>query len=90
MVAEEIASPVGIPSPVAVRLGIMAFAAAGRPAVFPAGAEPFPALLRGGADRGAVAGKGKAVRRDQSLRYRLVKELSVIQMENKPERVFRF
>ena len=41
VVAEEIAFPMGVPSPVAVRLGIMAFAAAGRTAFPLATADPF-------------------------------------------------
>ena len=45
VVAEEIAFPVGVPAPVAVRLGIAALAMAGGTALFLAAAEPLLALL---------------------------------------------
>ena len=51
VVAEEIAFPVGIPSPVAVRLGIMALAVAGVTPFLLAVAEALPALLCGQACR---------------------------------------
>ena len=57
VVTEKIAFPMGIPAPVAIRLRIMAFAAAGRTAFFLTIAGPFFSLLRGSPDRGAVTGK---------------------------------
>ncbi len=51
VVAKEIAFPVRVPSPVAVRLRIAAFAVTGETAFFPAVAEPFLSLLRGSPDR---------------------------------------
>lgn len=51
VVAEEIAFPVGVPAPVAVRLGIAALAMAGATALFLAAAEPLPTLLCGQACR---------------------------------------
>ena len=67
VVTEEIAFPMGVPSPVAVWLGIMAFAAAGRTAIFPAIANPFFPLLCGSTDRSAVSGKSQIVRVNKSF-----------------------
>ena len=47
VVTEEVAFPMGVPSPVAVRLRIMAFAVTGRTAVLPAIADSFFPLLGG-------------------------------------------
>ena len=41
VVTEKVAFPMGVPSPIAVRLRIMAFAVAGRTAVFLTIADPF-------------------------------------------------
>ena len=90
VVAEEIAFPMGVPSPVAVRLRIMAFAAAGRTAVFPAIADPFFSLLRSSTDRSAVTGKSQMVWIDQSLLNRTIQELLLIKPKNKGKRIFRF
>ena len=51
VVAEEIVFPVGVPTPVAVRLGIAALAMAGGTALFLAAAEPLLMLLCGQACR---------------------------------------
>ena len=59
VVAKEIAFPMRVPSPVAVRLRIMAFAVAGRAAVFLTIADPFFSLLRSSTDRSAVTGKSQ-------------------------------
>ncbi len=67
VVTEKVAFPMGVPSPVAVRLRIMAFAVTGRTAVFLAIADPFFPLLGGGADRSAVTGKSQMIRINQSL-----------------------
>ena len=61
VVTEEIAFPMGVPSPVAVWLRIMAFAVAGRTAFFLAIADPFFSLLCGSTDRSAVSGKSQIV-----------------------------
>ena len=90
VVAEEIAFPMRVPSPVAVRLRIMAFAAAGRTAFFLAITDPFFPLLRGSADRSAVTGKSQMVRIDQSFLNRTIQELLLIETENKGKRIFRF
>ena len=61
VVAEEIAFPVGVPSPVTVRLGVMALTVTGRTAFFLAIADTLFSLLCGSTDRGAVTGKGQMV-----------------------------
>ena len=90
MVAEEIAFPVGVPSPVAVWLGITAFAAAGRGSVLLTAAGTFFSLLCSNADRGTVTGKGQMGRLDQPCADGLVKELLFVETENKKKRVLRF
>ena len=90
VVTEEIAFPMGVPSPVAVWLRIMAFAAAGRTAVFLTIADPFFPLLRSSPDRSAVTGKRQMVWVDQSFLNRTIQELLMIEPENKGKRIFRF
>ena len=90
VVTEKIAFPMGVPSPVTVRLRMMAFAAAGRTAFFLAIADPFFPLLRGSPDRSAVTGKSQMVRIDQSFLNRTIQELLLIETENKGKRIFRF
>ena len=90
VVTEEIAFPMRVPSPVAVRLGIMASAAAGRTAFFLAIADPFFPLLCSSPDRSAVTGKSQMVRIDQSFPNRTIQELLLIETENKGKRIFRF
>ena len=90
VVAEEIAFPMRVPSPVAVRLRIMAFAAAGRTAFFLAITDPFFPLLRGSADRSAVTGKSQMVWVNQSFLNRTLQELLLIETENKGKRIFLF
>ena len=90
VVAEEIAFPMRVPSPVAVRLRIMALAAAGRTAFFLAITDPFISLLRGSADRSTVTGKSQMVWVNQSFLNRTIQELLLIETENKGKRIFLF
>ena len=90
VVTEEIAFPMGVPSPVAVRLRIMAFAVAGRTAVFLTIADPFFPLLRGSPDRSAVTGKSQMIRIDQPSVDGTIQELLFVETENKGKRIFRF
>ena len=90
VVTEKIAFPMRVPSPVAVWLRIMAFAAAGRAAVFLTIADPFFPLLRSSPDRGAVTGKSQMVWMDQSFLDRTIQELLLIKPKNKEKRIFRF
>ena len=90
VVTKEIAFPMGVPSPAAVWLRIMAFAAAGKTAVFPAIADPFFSLLRSSTDRSAITGKSQMVWIDQSLLNRTIQELLLIKAKNKEKRIFRF
>ena len=62
VVTEEVAFPMGVPSPVAVRLGILAFAVTGRTAFFLAIADSFFSLLCGSPDRSAVTSKIQMIR----------------------------
>ena len=62
MVTEKIAFPMGVPSPVAVWLGILAFAVTGRTAFFLAIADSFFSLLCGSPDRSAVTSKIQMIR----------------------------
>lgn len=68
VVAEEIAIPMGIPSPVAVRLRIKEFTVTG---------SFFP-LLCSSTDRGVVTGKGKIIRINETALYGFTGKLSVI------------
>ena len=90
MVAEEIAFPVGVPPPAAVRLGIMAFAVAGRISALLTTADPFFSLLCGGADRSTVTGKGQMCRINQSHVDGLIKKLLFVETESKKKWVIRF
>ncbi|MBC5676113.1 MULTISPECIES: hypothetical protein [Anaerostipes] len=65
---EEIVLPVGIPSPVAVRLGIMTLAAAGGTAVFPAFTGPLFPLLSGSTDWSTVTGSRNRSGKDPDTR----------------------
>ena len=85
VVTEEITFPMGVPSPVTIRLGIMTFTITGRAAIFLAIANPFFPLLGGGADRGPVTGKSQMVWIDQSLLNRKGQELLVIKPEDEKE-----
>ena len=90
VVTEEIAFPMRVPSPVAVRLRIMAFAAAGRTAVFLTIADPFFPLLRSSTDRGAVTGKSQMVWIDQSFLDRTIQELLMIKPKDEKKGILRF
>ena len=85
VVTEEITFPMGVPSPVAVRLRIMAFAAAGRTAFFLAIADPFFSLLCSSPDGSAVTGKSQMFRVNKSLRAGKGQELLVIKPEGEKE-----
>ena len=89
VVTEEIAFPVGIPSPVAVWLRIMAFTVTGRAAFLLTFADPFFPLLSGSADRGAVTGMGQMFRTDQSLLNGSVQELLVIKAKDEQKGIVR-
>ena len=90
VVTKKIAFPMGVPSPAAVWLRIMAFAAAGGTAVFLTIADAFFPLLRSSTDRSAVTGKSQMVWVDQSFLNRTLQELLLIETENKGKRIFLF
>ena len=90
VVAEEIAVPVGVPSPVTVWLGIAAFTVTGITATLPAVADSLFALLCSGAYRRSISGKSQMVRGDQALMNGKIQELLFIKTENESERIFRF
>ena len=90
VVAEEIAFPMGVPSPVAVRLRIMAFAAAGRTAFFPAIADPFFSLLCSSPDGSAVTGKSQMLGVNQSFLNRTIQELLMIKAKDEKKGILRF
>lgn len=82
VVAEEIAFPVGIPAPVTVRLGIMAFAVTGSTAIFLTFAGAFFTLLCGSAHGRAIAVKSQVLRIDQTFMDGAVWELLLIKTED--------
>ncbi len=86
VVPEEIAFPVGIPSPVAVGLGIVAFTVTGRTVLFLTVTDTFFPLLRGSTDGGAVTGKCQVARVDESPVDGLVQELLAVKPENERKR----
>lgn len=90
VVAEEIAFPVRVPTPAAVWLRIMAFAAAGRTTVFLTIADPFFSLLRSSTDRSAITGKSQMVRMDQTILNRTIQELLMIKPKDEKKGIFRF
>ena len=90
VVAEEIAFPMRVPSPVAVRLRIMAFAAAGRTAFFLAIADPFFSLLCSSPDGSAVTGKSQMAWIDQSFLNRTIQELLMIKPKDEKKGILRF
>ena len=90
MVTEKIAFPMRVPSPVAVWLRVMAFAAAGRTAVFLTITDSFFPLLRSSPDRGAVTGKSQMVWMDQSFLDRTIQELLLIKPKDEKKRILRF
>ena len=90
MVTEKITFPMRVPSPVTVRLRIMASTVAGRAAFILTIADPLFPLLCGSTDRSAISGKGQMVGIDQSLADRRIQELLFIETENKKKRIFRF
>lgn len=90
MVTEEIAFPVGVPSPVEVRLGIAAFTVTGRTALFFALADPFFPLLCGSTYWGTVTGKSQMFGKDQTIADGMVEEQMLIKTENEKKRMLRF
>ena len=90
VVTEEVVFPMGVPSPAAVWLRIMAFAVTGRTAFLLTIADPFFSLLRSSADRCAVTGKSQMLRIDQSIVDGTIQELLLIETENKGKWIFRF
>ena len=89
IVTKEVAFPMGIPSPVAVGLGIMAFTAAGRTALFPTVTEPFFPLLGGSPDGSAVTGKSQMARNDPAVVHGTIRELLLIKTENEEKWMLR-
>ena len=89
MVAEEIAFPVGVPSPVTVGLGIMTFAVTGRTAFLLTIADALFPLLCGSTDRGAVTGKSQVPGINQPPVDGLVQELLLIKPENEGKGILR-
>ncbi len=90
MVAEEITFPAGVPSPVTVGLGIMAFTVTRRTAFLLTMANALFPLLCGSTDRGAVTGKSQVPGINQPPVDGLVQELLLIKAENKEEGILRF
>ena len=90
VVTEEITFPVGVPSPVTVRLGIMAFAVTESEAVFLTFTDSLFPLLRCGADRSAVPGKSQMIWPDQPLADGEIQKLLFIETENEGKRILRF
>ena len=90
VVTEEIAFPMGVPSPVAVRLRIMAFTAAGKIAIFLAIADPFFPLLGSSTDRSAVTSKSQMIWVDQSFLDRTIEELLMIKPKDEKKGILRF
>ncbi|WP_242955860.1 hypothetical protein [Lachnoclostridium sp. An181] len=90
VVTEEIAFPMGVPAPAAVRLRIMAFTVTGRTAFFLAIAGTRFALLRGSTDRSAITGKSQMVWINEAFRAGNRQKLLVIKPENKGKWISRF
>ena len=89
VVTEEIAFPMGVPSPVTVRLGVMALTVTGRTAFFLTMADTLFSLLCGSTDRGAVTGKGQVPGINQPPVDGLVQELLLIKPENEGKGILR-
>ena len=79
-----------VPSPVAVRLGVMTFAVTGERAVFLTFAGTFFSLLCRSPDRSAVTGKSQMVWINQAFTDGKIQELLLIETENKKKRIIRF
>ena len=90
MVTKEIAFPVGIPTPVAIRLRVVSFAITGSTAVFFTLADPLFPLLCGSAYGSAVPGKSQMVRVNESLGTGDGEELLVVKPENEKKGIHRF
>ena len=80
----------GVPSPVAVWLRIMAFAAAGKTAFFFAIADPFFPLPGSSTDRSAVTSKSQMVWVNQSFLNRTIEELLMIKPKDEKKGILRF
>ena len=90
MVTEEIAFPVGVPSPVTVGLGIMAFTVTGKKPFFLTITERLFPLAGGSTDRSAVTGKSQMQGIDQAIANGGPQELLLIKPENEKKRILRF
>jgi hypothetical protein len=90
VVTEEIAFPVGVPAPVAVRLGIAAFAITGRAAILFAMTDSFFPLLCGSTDRGAVTSQGQMFWIKEAFAYGTIQELLFIKPEDQKKRILWF
>ncbi|MFQ7356323.1 MAG: hypothetical protein ACLROG_17305 [Coprococcus phoceensis] len=85
VVTEEITFPMGVPSPVTIRLGIMTFTITGRANHFPCNRKSVFSVAKHGADRGPVTGKSQMFRVNKSLRAGKGQELLVIKPEGEKE-----
>ena len=90
VVTEKIAFPVGIPSPVAVWLGVMTFAVTGETAIFLTFTDSFFSLLCSSPDRSAVTGKDQMVWINLVFTDGKIQELLFIEAEDKIKRIYRF
>ena len=90
VVTEKIAFTMRVPSPVAVRLSIQAFAAAGRTGIYLTIADLCFPLLSGSPYRVAITGKSQMGWIHQSVLNRTIQELLAIEPENKGKRIFLF
>ena len=79
-----------VPSPVAVRLGVMAFAVAGKAAIFLTFTDPFFSLLCSSPYRSAVTGKGQMLWINQAFTDGKIQELLFIETKDKKKRIYRF
>ena len=86
VVTKEIAFPVGVPSPVTVRLGVMALTVTGRTALSLTIADTLFPLLGGSTDRRTITGKSQMFRVEQSIADRKIQELQPVELENKRNR----
>ena len=83
VITEKITFPVRVPSPVTVRLRIMASAIAGRAAFILTITDPFFSLLCSSTDRGAITSKRQMVWIDHAFMDEKIQKLLLIEMENK-------
>ena len=89
VVTEKIAFPVGVSSPVTVRLEVMALTVTGRTALSLTIADTLFSLLGGSTDRRTIIGKSQMFRADQSIADGKIQELQPVEPENKRKRIFQ-